>query len=365
MMPFSFPRWLTWLVGIPLVLLNLWLFSRLFQASQAFVTVFILANLFAFILNYPVQWLHQRGLARGWSVLAIACLALILLGLFVLTLAPLLLQQLTDLVERLPSWLASGKQQLQTLEDGLGQQDLPLALSNLSERLAHLLPDELLALPDQTLNFVEGLADSLLEVFLTLVFTLYFLLHGEAFWDGVFCRFPTVLVQKVRPIIRQQFRNYVLGQAAIATVMALTLTLTFFLLHIPYWLVFGLTIGVMVLVPFGDIVGFSIVSLLISLKSVMLGAEVLGICFAIDQLVDNFVAPRILSQLVGLNPIWILISLILAAQVAGVIGVLIAVPIAGAIKAILDELWPITSHNSALALPSELSGGQNPSALAP
>ena len=61
-------------------------------------------------------------------------------------------------------------------------------------------------------------------------------------------------------------------------------------------------------------------------------------CLIVDQLIDNIFAPRILGDAVGLNPIWILLSLLVGAQLEGVVGAVIAVPLAGSIKQIIDSL---------------------------
>ena len=73
------------------------------------------------------------------------------------------------------------------------------------------------------------------------------------------------------------------------------------------------------------------------LRSVGLGIEVLVVAIVIDQAIDNTLAPRIFGSLVGLNPIWIIISLLLGAKLGGILGLILAVPLAGAIKRIAES----------------------------
>lgn len=336
------PRWLKLMFFIPLVILNLWLLVLVLRACQPLVSIFLIANLLAFILDYPVQIVEEWGIRRSYGVLAIVLLTGLGIIFFSFTLAPNFVVQLTGLSRRLPSWVESGSQQLQNFNDWLATQNLPIDLSGVAEQLNRLLPDEVKLLPNQVLSLVREIADSLIEILLTAVFTLYLLLHGQAFWDGIFARLPVTLGHTVRQALRLQFRNYFLGQVAISTLMGITLTTAFFLLKIPYWLVFGLGIGATVLIPFGDFLGIAVVSLLVALKSIWLGGEVLVISVVIDQVIDNAIAPRILGKLVGLNPLWVLLSLILGAQIGGLLGILIAVPLTGSIKVILDDLFPIT-----------------------
>ena len=61
-----------------------------------------------------------------------------------------------------------------------------------------------------------------------------------------------------------------------------------------------------------------------------------AICVAIDQINSNIIAPRILGNLTGLNPVWVVISLLIGAKLGGVLGLLVAIPLASFIKDIAD-----------------------------
>jgi predicted PurR-regulated permease PerM len=77
---------------------------------------------------------------------------------------------------------------------------------------------------------------------------------------------------------------------------------------------------------------------------------------ALQQIRDNLIAPRLLGRFIGLNPIWIFVSLLLGARIAGVSGVILAIPIAGTIKGTVEQLrlspfLESTSAGSASASP--------------
>ncbi|MGB3496372.1 MAG: AI-2E family transporter [Elainellaceae cyanobacterium] len=332
----SLPKWLMAELVILFTLLNGWLLFLAFHSLQPLITVLVIATLFSFLLNYPVQLFQKRGVQRGYAVLAIVLLVLGIVILCGVTLVPLLLSQLDDLANLLPIWLESGSEQFDDLDQWFEAQKIPLDLSGLVSQLSSLLPDELTALPNQLLDIVVGTADRIIEVLLTVVLTVYLLLHGEEFWNGILKWLPEPWGDRLQKALTDQFRNYFVGQAVIASLMAVVLTSVFFLLKIPFWLVFGLGIGVTVLIPFGDLLSISVVSILVSFNNVWLGGEVLAIAILTDQLIDNAVAPRIFSHLVGLNPVWILIALLIGAQFGGVLGVLIAVPLAATVKTTFD-----------------------------
>ncbi|NJO93929.1 MAG: AI-2E family transporter [Hydrococcus sp. RM1_1_31] len=68
----------------------------------------------------------------------------------------------------------------------------------------------------------------------------------------------------------------------------------------------------------------------------MVGVKVLGVAFVIQQAIENGIAPRLLGGFTGLNPVWILVALLVGIQVAGILGLLLAVPMAGVIKGIVS-----------------------------
>lgn len=336
------PRWLVWEIALPLTILNVWLLYKVFQTFQTPFTLLIAATLLSFLLSYPIEQLEKRGIKPGISIALILLLTVGLVGVLGFTLVPALLLQLGDLETRLPNWLESGSEQFQALDAWLAMQRIPLNVTALATQLAQMLPDEVAQLPDQLLEVIVGVADSLLEVLITAVLTLYLLIHGNEFWIGLLRWLPGNWGGQIRLAFQEKFKNYFVGQGAIALLMATSLTTVFFLLKIPYWLVFGIGIGLMALVPFGDIVGIFIATIVVSFNSILLGGELAVAALLVDQLIDNAVAPKVLGNLIGLNPVWILLLLLIGSQLAGVLGLLLAVPLAGAIKRIFEEVYQDT-----------------------
>lgn len=333
------PRWLVWELAIPLTIFNFWLLLQGIQYFQALLSMLVIATLLAFLLDYLVTLIEKAGIARGYSVLIIVLLVLSGVTLLTVTVVPILLDQLTELTTQLPNWLASGSEQLEVLDTEIDKLETAdnIDVSDLTNQLADLLPVELKLLPGQLISFLLGFADKLFDIILTTVLTLYLLLYGKPFWQGVFKWLPNDIGKQLSGALSLQFKNYFFGQAVVAALMGITLALIFYLLQVPFWLVSGLGIGLCVFVPFGDWLGMATVSLLVGLSDPVLGTEVLAACVITDQIVDNVFTPRILGDAVGLNPVWVLISLLVGAQTGGLLGAVIAVPLAATCKQIIDS----------------------------
>lgn len=341
----KFPRWLYWSLLVTFITLNGYLWFPVFRYLRPTLTSIAIAALLAFLLNYPVRLFMSWKFKRSYAVGVVFLLALLTLGTITLTLLPLLLAQLNEFGRRLPSWISSGSQQLKTFEIWATNKNLPFNVSALIIQLEDRFATEVNLLPTYIVNFIIGAFDSSLELLITIVLTFYLLLHGESFWSGIWQWLPNNWGDRLESSLKQSFQNYFIGQVTIALLMGLTITTAFLLLKVPFGLLFGLGIGALVLIPFGDILGIVSVSLLVALKSVWLGGEVLVVATIIDQAIDQALAPRIFGGLVGLNPVWIIIALLLGAKLGGVLGLVLAVPLAGTIVRIADN-WCVSVADS-------------------
>ncbi|WP_193197736.1 AI-2E family transporter [Nostoc sp. MG11] len=332
------PRWITFGLVFPLAILNGWLLIQVVQYFQPLVSIFAAAILLAFVLNYPIQFLQEQGVKRNLAIGGVLLLTVVVLVALGITLVPLIIQQLNELANILPSWIDSGTLQLQAFQDwALNQQQLPINLSGLVSEVLERLSNQLQSFTGRILSFAVDTISTVVNVLLAVVLTIYLVLNGERLWDGVFQWFPHNIGSKLRQLLREDFHNYFIGQATLGAVLGLTVTLAFWVLQVPLALLFGIGIGLFSLFPFGTGIGIAIVSLLVALQNFWLGVEVLGVAVAIDQVNSNFIAPRLLGNLTGLNPVWVVISLLLGAKLGGVLGLLVAIPFASFIKDITDS----------------------------
>ncbi len=335
-------RWLILTLLFPLVFLNGWLAFRLFQYLQPIVTIFVLASLLAFILNYPVSLLKQKGIKRNYAVLLVFVLAaLIFLGLGI-TLVPIIVQQFNEMANVLPQWIDSTEQKLQILNNWAASHRLNINFSRIISQLINHLPDELEDIGDEIFSIIIDTVDSISETLITVVLTFYLLIDGERIWEGIFKKLPWNFTRKVQQSLQQNFQNYLIGQVSLALLMGVSQTVMFLVLKVRFGLLFGLGIGILSLIPFGDVVSLVVITLIIASHNFWLAVKVLALAVVIDQLIDQAIAPRLLGSFTGLRPIWVIISLLLGTYVGGILGLITAVPLAGFIKDALDGFVDIS-----------------------
>lgn len=339
MMNFSLNQLLRWLIFtllFPLVFLNGWLAFLLVKNLQPVVTILVLATLLAFVLNYPVSILQKRGVKRGYAVALVFILALVIVVGLGITLLPIVLEQFNEMVKVLPQWIDSSEEKLQILNDWFFRHKLNVNLSQLLAQISNKLPNELEFVSDKLLSIIIDTIDSISESLITVVFTFYLLLDGPRIWEAIFKKLPGNVAQEISQSIQQNFQNYLIGQGSLALLMGVSITLLFLVFQVQFGLLFGLGVGLLSLIPFGDVVSLIVITFIIATHDFWLAVKVFAVAVVIDQLIDQAIAPRLLGKFTGIRPIWVLIALLLGTNIAGVLGLLVAVPVAGFIKDVAD-----------------------------
>ena len=330
------PRWLRLSLVFPLLFLNGWLLFQLFSYLEPLVSIFVTASLLAFVLDVPIKLLQRRGVNRSGSVAIVFLIALLILSVLGLILIPQIVEQLSSLINSLPQWIESGTEQIQNLEKWDKTQKYAIyieqSITQLSERLTNVLQ----TLSTQLLSFVLGTINSILNILFVLVLTVFLVLYGEQIWEGILSWIPAPWNLKLRTIIRQTFETYFAGQTILAGILSLAQIFVFVILKVDYALLFGVAIGLTTLIPFASAFTIIGISTLLMFQDFWLGLKVLTLTIIVGQINDNVIAPRLMGGMIGLNPVWIILSLFIGGKVAGILGLLIAVPIASVLKSTID-----------------------------
>jgi predicted PurR-regulated permease PerM len=359
-------------LSAPILVLNFWAMGLIAKFFGALIGIIVVAALLAFLLNYPVSWCVDRNLKREPASIIIFLLALsVLLGLGI-TLFPLAYAQVQQLAVRLPDWIESGRQQLLVLSVEAEERGIHLNLDGMTAQVVDRLQGQIQSLTKSLVNLTLGTVSSLFEsaiaILITTILTFYLLQHGDELWQSLIEWLPESRQKPVSNLLRLSFQNYFIGQLILGICMALALIPTFLVLKVPFGLLFGLTIGTMALIPFGGTVGIISVTLLVALQNIWLGLKVLIAAAIVQQVLENLVAPRVLGSVTGLNPVWVFISVLVGAKTAGLVGVVVAVPMAVVAKTSLMNLRslmaqqePETTVELVPAVSSEMERSKIPS----
>ena len=182
-------RLLVVLLAAPLMVLNARALFAIFGYFQSLFVIVLIASVFAFLLNYPVNWLEQKGFQRGIVAIFVFLITIVVFSALGVTLVPLAFTQAQQLVARLPEWLDSGQRQLMLLDEQANLLGLPISFDGIITQINSRLAVELQNLAGTTLNIALSLTVftvvRLLDVLLTIILTFYLLLHTEDVWQSV------------------------------------------------------------------------------------------------------------------------------------------------------------------------------------
>ena len=320
------------------------------------VLVPILVSLFiAYLLDPAVDVLEARGISRTRAILAFIAAGAMGTASFLLFLYPTIAHQLGGLVEGLPR-----------LVEVVQHDVLPWAEVNLGVRV----PDSVSAtiaeygvtlkaqLPTLTRAIGNGLlelwartgaiAASLINLVMIPVFTFYFLRDFDRLRLGLVEYIPTAnrdftleRIRRMDEVVGAWFRGQVEVAVLLAILYAAGLAIVFGVagVGVTAGIAVGLLAGLLNVIPyFGFVIGFVASVLLVLLDWSGPGPLIaVAAVFAIIQLLEGYViTPRIVGEKVGLSPVTVIIALLVGGEILGLLGILLALPIAGIIRV----LWP-------------------------
>ena len=331
------PRWFLWALILPLFVLNGWVALLLIEYFKSFFTIALAATLIAFILGYPVDWLRRYRLSRPSALAVVLLLLVALLGLLAWALFPPLARQVSELTRALPDLISSGGDRLQVLEDWAKQRQLPFNMSAAIAQAESKLSTQAQTISSGLVTAIPNAIANVLDIFLTIVLAIYLVLDGRQIWQGLLRWLPVKTARNLDLAISRSFHNYFVSQAAVALTLGTSMTIAYLILRVPYGLLFGIAVGFCGMVPYGAALAIVAASVISAFIDPWLGLRVLIVSAVVDQVIENAIAPKLIGGFIGLNPVWILVSLLVGVKVGGFLGLVIAVPVASSIKTLLIE----------------------------
>lgn len=329
------PRWLRLGLTFPILFLNGFLLALLINYLQPFFGFIIIASIIAFLLELLVQLLEQKGVKRQIAIASVLTFAIIGLIIIGLVLVPLMVQQFGELVRNAPEFIEKTESFL-TSKIPLFER-FNIDIDYLIQEITRRISSGLQVIGSRTLSIVLSAITSIANILIIIVLTIFLLIAGKKFWRGILSWIPSPWHEKVPQYLTKTFKDYFFVRLIVVGISSVMRLIVFFLLGVPYAILFAFSIGIAGFIPFfaGVITIFGVIVLLF--QSVSLAVWFYVSATIIDQLTDNILAPRLMGNAIGLNPIWLLISLFIGGKVAGLLGIFLAVPLASVIKQLFED----------------------------
>ena len=327
-------------VGALGVLLAIGLSRVLLQLSQV-LTLLVVALFLALGLDPVVRFLQRHGLSRTRSVSLVFLGVIVAFIGFVAAVVPPVVSQASDLAAQAPELLQSllRSSLVRSLDAQYG------IVTKASDELQSRLADgNLIAqLFGGVLGAGKAVVSGFFSAFTVLVLTLYFLASLRTITETCYRLVPATRRDRVRLLgdeIIRRFGGYVAGQISVATINGVATFVLLTVLRLPYSLVLALTVAIFGLIPLvGATIGAVVVVLVALFQSWQLGL-VVTVYYVIYQQLENYViSPRVMSRSVSVPGAVAMIAALAGATLLGVVGALLAIPVAAGILLIVNEVW--------------------------
>lgn len=308
----------------------------------------LLAGFFLAYIAHPLaSWFARHRLPRilGFVVVLLAFFGVAAVVLFVFL--PAVVHELATAAAKLPTWQEVLHERLEPLLAD-AQKRYPEAFGVVSQKVTAYVQEKLPQLAPKLAGWLGQLLLSGLSLVSALLGLVVALVIG-AYLTADFPKFLATLRQLVpRPVlpmaevvaleVHQVLGAFFRGQLLVALGLAGMYTLGLWLVGAPLALVVGPLAGLLSLVPYlGLVVGAGLAVVLTLLEHQDLLHPLLAVAvFVVAQNVEGWVlTPKLVGKGVGLHPVWVLVALLLGGELFGITGVIVAVPVAAALRVVL------------------------------
>jgi predicted PurR-regulated permease PerM len=324
------------------------------------VLTWVVISLFlALALNPLVSWIQRRTpLSRGLAIGVAYLLVLIAIAGMGATFLPKLIDEVNGFVQALPDYvhdLTHGRGRLGFLESKYH------VVEKVREQVQKGGATKVLGLSGAALSVTKSII-SLIAATVTIVFlTFFMLLEGRAWLDRLYALFPEESQPRVRRIGEEIYKTvggYVNGNILISVIAGASATIVLLILGVPYAVALGLLVAVLDLIPLaGATVAGIVISVVAFLHTIPAGIVVVIFVIVYQQVENHFLQPVIYGRTVQLSALTVLVAVLVGAELAGILGALAAIPVAGTLQVLIrDQL----AHRRRPQPPPALAGAGEP-----
>jgi predicted PurR-regulated permease PerM len=329
------PRTVLVVVGIliasAIVLEILWI------ARHVLTWIFI-ALFLALALNPAVDWVETRTKRRGLSTGVVYIAALIAIVGIGFLFIPTLVNQVNDFAHKVPDYLDD-------LTKGRGRLGFLQEKYHLVDKARKAVREggasKLFGLSGTALAVAKGVVTAVVATLTIAFMTFFMLLEGKNWLERFFSLLAPASRRRWQAVGRDIYRTvggYVTGNLVISLIAGTLTTIVLLITGVPYAVALGLIVAILDLIPLaGATIAAIIVGTVAFLHSVPAGIIVVTFFIVYQQLENHVLQPVVYGRTVQLSPLAVLIAVLIGAELAGVLGALAAIPVAGSLQVILVD----------------------------
>ena len=336
-----------WLVPLGIGLVLMFIYSALTGLIIVGISIFLalaLKPLVRKVNNFFTKHFGTEKKHQTLSAVLAYVIVVLIIGGIVAIVGPVVVNENSKFIQNFPETFENtfgGWDGINNFGKTIGINDLhgeiTNALTNLSNNILGVLGNNLV-------SSVSGVADIVMKIVLTLVLTLLFLLEGPSIMDAFWKSIGSAEEDKKPVAVANVISTYVSRQVIVAAIDGCASGLIVFCLSLFTGVSTGLAVPMgmitmsFYLIPmFGQFIGGTLVTLVLLFSSLPAGLIFAVIYIIYAQIENNVIAPKIQGNALNLPAVMILVAIVIGMYMFGLLGAIIAVPIAGCIRVLMDE----------------------------
>ncbi|MEF3303104.1 AI-2E family transporter [Paenibacillus sp. GYB003] len=311
---------------------------------KAVLAPFLIALIISYVLNPIVRLLNERKVPRTAAVLLIYAVFVTSFTVIVMNLTPIFIKQIGELNEHMPELTMRA----QSLFDGLNDNRLPLSVRSGINDALQKAED---GLSKFISNFVDGIGSTLnmlMVAFIIPFLAFYILKDYQLIEKTVLATVPRAHRHSAIKLvidIDTALGNYIRGQFIVCLLVGLLAYVGYWLIGMPYALLLASIVAIFNIIPYlGPFFGAApaiVMASTVSLKMVLL---VVFVNFTVQILEGNVISPQVVGRTLHMHPLLIIFALLVGGELAGIIGLILAVPLFAVLKVIVQHIYIYYVH---------------------
>ncbi len=303
------------------------------------LTPFIYAFAIVFILKPVVEFFENKGLPRIWALLLTYLVFILIVTLFLIYIIPVLTDQFRSLITNLPQYVKLIEKKAISYISEISKMKLPFDTEELLKEFLSRLREPGLALFGRIPGFTAGFVSGFFNILIAPILAFYILKDYESIRENLHNLIPIKYRDQFSDIIieiDEVISNYLKGQVLVSISVGILIVISLTILGIDYALIIGIIGGIFNIIPYlGPIIGAIPAIIIAFFKKPILALWVILLMIIIQQIDSFFISPNIMKKQMNLHPAIVVFSLMIGGLLWGILGMLMAIPIAAAVKAII------------------------------
>lgn len=340
-----------WITLILVAILAYWTLNNISILINAIKFIFdillpfILGGVMAFILNIPLSKIEnflnnktklKKGVVRGISITLSILLFLLIIGFVAFLLIPELIENIKLLIQNIPLFINKIENSAINLLDQYPE--IQLQINNMIHNISigNILSNVLNYFVNGALGFISNLISGFVTFFTGLIFAIYMLSQKEYLIRNIrkvvyaiFNNKTAKKIENVAKLTNKTFNKFITGQCLEAVILGVIIFVVSTICGFPYALIISVLTAITALIPiFGAIIAMVIGAILIGITDIVQAVIFIVVFQIIQQIEGNVIYPKVVGASVGLSPLVTLFAISVGGSLFGVVGMIIALPIA-------------------------------------